>query len=115
MSKPPDTIGVLTMLEEGSRVLSQAKAVQDKARSIGDATRDLILRFRSHCFRPMSGASDQEIPTPSYVWVGPCRGATCEVCDRQIVNGETEFVIVARGREMRLDRDCFQRRVKALL
>ena len=53
--------------------------------------------------------------TPSVmIWLTRSQGAACDACGKTIAVGESQYEVVANGREMRLDRDCFRRQMDEL-
>jgi len=48
------------------------------------------------------------------IWISRGQGAACDACGKTILVGEPQYELVANGREMRLDRDCFRRRMEEL-
>src|SRR5215468_3111152 len=79
----------------------------------------VVERNRSDRFSPISGASDSEhrprrLAPSVMIWITRGHGAACDACGRTIGDGEPQYEVVANGREMCLDRDCFQRRMSEL-
>jgi hypothetical protein len=68
-------------------------------------------------FRP---ASDRGRDTPRRlrsrftIWIIRSQGATCDACGEAIPPDQAQYEVVISGHEMRLDRDCFRRRMDEL-
>ena len=89
----------------GREIRNQARRLRDTAWHLGHVTRDLILRYG---LAPViCGASDVKPPYTFAVWIAPGHGAPCETCGKRIADGETEFLIIGGGRELRLHRACY--------
>jgi hypothetical protein len=48
------------------------------------------------------------------VWITRGQGAICDGCGKPIPHDEAQYEVITNGREMRLDRDCFRRRMDEL-
>jgi hypothetical protein len=71
-------------------------------------------------FHPISGASNgghdptRRLRNGFTIWITPSQGETCDACGNAIPGYEPQYEVVISGREMRLDRDCFRRRVEEI-
>jgi len=68
---------------------------------------------------PRSGGSGSEdrprrLAPSVMIWITRSHGEACDACGQTIPVDQTQFEIVTNGREMRLDRDCFRRRMDEL-
>jgi len=48
------------------------------------------------------------------IWITRSEGAACHTCGKTIPRDQTQYEVVINGSEMRLDRDCFRRRMEEL-
>jgi hypothetical protein len=48
------------------------------------------------------------------VWITRGQGAICDGCGKTIPHDEAQYEVITNGREMRLDRECFRRRMEEL-
>ena len=94
--------------DNAHRLITRAKRAHEAAKRLIDDTRDVILTFRRHRFRAISGASGGRAGLHESVWISTAvsQGAQCTECGRAIVVGEAMYDVVADGREIRLDADC---------
>jgi hypothetical protein len=53
-------------------------------------------------------------PRLAAMWITGSEGMICESCGKTIPVGHPQYEIVTNGDELRLDRDCFLRRMKEL-
>src|SRR5262249_1109697 len=72
-----------------------------------------------HVQRPGSGASGSEgrprRRAPAVmIWITRSEGAACDACRKTIPVDQSQYEVVTNGRETRLDRDCFRRRMEKL-
>jgi hypothetical protein len=116
----PSTVSA--RLDDGAWVLAQNRRARGKTAKLAQEARALIVTFRSHRFRPISGADDpaddgerirRELRAfASFgrprTFVGQSRGSNCDACGRKIFIGEMEYDLVAsNGKEIRLNSDCY--------
>jgi len=124
---------VSSLLVEGAFAVARAYEAFDRAVQLQRETREVVLTFRSHRFRPIFGSDDLDggehvgdqdelrrrlralaaLGTVK-TYVGPSRGATCDLCHKPIVGGENEYEIVDAVLEIRLDVSCYDMLVNAL-
>src|SRR5262245_28264658 len=97
------------LLDQGTWVLARNQQLRERWAMLSRETLDLILTFRSHRFRPIAGADgvdDEHERTRrglrafatfgiAKTWVGPSRGAVCDVCGRKIAVDMIEYELVA--------------------
>jgi hypothetical protein len=87
-----------------------------RARHLWDTEEDTPSRTR-RC-HPLGGRerrADVPIRAPTFaVWITRGQGAACDACGKTITSDESQYQLVAKEREMRLDRDCFRRRMDGL-
>ena len=111
------------LLDDGAWVLAQNRHAREETAKLAHEARALILTFRSHRFLPIAGADDLTDLSErirrglrafatfgiAKTWVGPSRGALCDVCGTKIAVDEIEYELVAsNGNEIRLDGDCYE-------
>jgi len=48
------------------------------------------------------------------IWITRSQRAACNACGKTIPHDQAQYEVVISGREMRLDRDCFRRRMDEL-
>jgi hypothetical protein len=121
-----DAASVTMLLDAGALTFARGRETRHNARRLRDAAwhlrhlarrvrglrRDLILR---HGLAPViSGASDVKPPYAFSMWIAPGHGASCDTCGKRIGDGETEFLIIGGGRELRLHRACYVLRMDEL-
>src|SRR5262245_7201315 len=73
----------------------------------------------AHVQRQGSGASGSEgrprgRAPAVMIWITRSEGAHCDVCSKAIPVDQSQYEVVLDGRELRLDRECFQRRMQEL-
>ena len=110
------------LLDDGSWVLAQNHRAREQTAKLAQEASALIVTFRPHRFRPIAGADDLTDESQwirrglrafakfgiAKTWVGPSRGAVCDVCGGKIPVGEQEYELVAsNGNEIRLNGDCY--------
>ena len=107
-------------LDDGAWTLTESRRACDVSRRLRVEACALLVTYRAHRFRAIFGASDANrreglrprLATfaaggPVKTYVGPSRGAACDVCGERIFVGEIEYEVVAEGRELRLDAACY--------
>jgi len=97
---------VAALLQEGARTLAESQRAQDHSRRLEVETRELILTYRAHRVRPISGGS-LEVPTPDGPEPDDVFTRTCDICGREILPDAHEYEIVFSALTFVLDRDCF--------
>jgi hypothetical protein len=119
---------VTALLNTGAWTLNASCRVMTDARRLEVQVRELMLTYRAHRFRPISGGGDEaaiprgnggpdrararlrlmvssELPK-IYAGYTTVRRA-CDVCGREIVKGGHAYEITFCALTFRLDRDCF--------
>lgn len=84
-------------------------------RQVRHTTREFVLTFLPHRFRPVSGASDRNgngaLSPREHVWIAANTDAAtrCAVCDKAIPVGDPMYEIVVDGLGVRLGPACGRR------
>jgi hypothetical protein len=120
---------VAALLDTGAWTLIASRRVMTDARRLEVEIRELMLTYRAHRFRPISGGGGDAAAIPRgdggpdrvrarlrmlvgsevpkiYAGYTTVRRA-CDVCGREIVKGGHAYEITFCALTFRLDRDCF--------
>ena len=112
--------GLCELLDEGAWTFTRNEQVCQQSVRLGHEARELALTFPS-LFDPMSGASDVDETSDTYVhprlgafaslgavkiYARPSHGADCDVCHKKIAFGDIEYEAVSESLELRLDAGC---------
>jgi hypothetical protein len=121
------TMTVADLLDKGSWALAQCEQVRADSIRLREEARELVLTFRSHRLRLVSGASDTgnahvgkedalvhrlravALLGTVKTYVGLSRGGMCSLCHRNIAEGDMEYELVEDVLEVCLDADCYRR------
>ena len=77
---------------------------------------NIAYRFSSSFDASERGGSRPRRLRPSVmIWLTRSPGAVCDACGKAIREGESQYEVVANDKELRLDRDCFRRRMDELV
>src|SRR5437763_427643 len=109
------------LIEVAGRTLAQNQRVRAHADELRVRTNTLILTYRVHRFRPISGASDageddrvRRLLRECFAgtqkpksYVGYSRGSVCQACGGVIKPAEIEYDVADGTAELRLDAACY--------
>ena len=122
-------VDVRVLLDDGAWTLTENARANEHARRLRAQARDLLLTYRHHRMRLLSGG-DGSLPDGSTsnddglrarvrllrkphettaLRVGPCtKTRPCDLCGKTIVPGKNQFAIQNAERTFHLDDECFK-------
>jgi len=107
------------LLDDGARTLAESRRAVDRATRLQQQTRELLIAYRSHRFRVISGSNDLSdagrhsvlrvlASESTRTFVGLSRGAACMLCGSRIKSDELEYQIEAVSLAVTLDFGCYR-------
>ena len=60
------------------------------------------------------GGGARRLTPSAMIWITRSQGAACSACGKAIPADQAQYEVVISGHELRLDRDCFRRRMDEL-
>jgi hypothetical protein len=74
-----------------------------------------LYRFTTYDTSDRGGSKPRRILPSVMIWITLSQGAACDACGKTIPVRDSQYeVVMQNGREVRLDRDCFRRRIDEL-
>lgn len=110
---------VSALLDDSTWTLAQSRRAIEHAAGLEQQTRELVLTYRSHRVRAISGGSDQlsnegrrtviraVAAHPTKTFFRLSRGRTCTLCGETIKRKAFEYAIEAKTVSMTLDVECY--------
>lgn len=112
---------VADLLADGAWALAESRRLRDSSRRLGIETRALLLTYRPHRLRLVTGGRDGDDERAEHdilrsfavypavkTFVGLSRGGHCAVCGGLIKPNEIEYDIEAGQSNITVDHKCYE-------